>query len=63
MSRPYSILLLGGNGQLGHDLATDLCALGVVRTLTRSQVDLSSPENLHEALAKVTSLFTPDVIS
>ncbi|MEY4316940.1 MAG: NAD(P)-dependent oxidoreductase [Pseudomonadota bacterium] len=57
-----NILLLGANGQLGHQLSTELLALGPVRALTRAQVDLSDPVNLRAALENATALFVPDVI-
>ncbi len=57
-----NILLLGANGQLGHHLSTELLVLGPVKALTRSQVDLSDPVNLRDALQTATALFVPDVI-
>ncbi len=56
------ILLLGANGQLGHQLSTELLALGPVQALTRAQADLSDPVHLRNALQTVTALFVPDVI-
>lgn len=57
-----NILLLGANGQLGHQLNTELLALGPVKALTRVQVDLSEPMKLRDALQTATALFVPDVI-
>jgi dTDP-4-dehydrorhamnose reductase len=56
------ILLLGANGQLGHQLSTELLALGPVQALTRAQADLSDPVHLRDALENATALFVPDVI-
>ena len=57
-----NILLLGANGQLGHQLSTELLALGPVKALTRAQADLSDPVNLRDALQTATALCVPDVI-
>ena len=57
-----NILLLGASGQLGHQLSTELLALGPVKALTRAQADLSNPVNLRDALQTTTALFVPDVI-
>jgi dTDP-4-dehydrorhamnose reductase len=57
-----NILLLGANGQLGHQLSTELLALGPVKALTRAQADLSDPVKLREALQTTAALFVPDVI-
>ncbi len=57
-----NILLLGVNGQLGHQLSTELLALGPVKALTRAQADLSDPAHLRDALENATALFVPDVI-
>ncbi len=57
-----NILLLGANGQLGHQLSIELLALGPVKALTRAQADLSDPVNLRNALQTATALFVPDVI-
>jgi dTDP-4-dehydrorhamnose reductase len=56
------ILLLGAKGQLGHQLSTELLALGPVQALTRAQADLSDPVNLRDALQIAAALFVPDVI-
>ncbi len=56
------ILLLGANGQLGHQLSTELLALRPVQALTRAQADLSDPVHLRDALENATALFVPDVI-
>lgn len=56
------ILLLGANGQLGHQLSIELLRLGPVRALTRSQVDLSDPVHLPLALQAATVDFVPNVI-
>ncbi len=57
-----SILLLGANGQLGHQLSIELLALGPVNALTRAHADLSDPVHLRDALENATALFVPDVI-
>ncbi len=57
-----NILLLGANGQLGHQLSTELLALGPVKALTRAQADMSDPEKLRNALQTAAALFVPDVI-
>ncbi len=56
------VLLLGSNGQLGHQLSTELLALGPVRALTRVDADLSNPEGLRASLARATEFFMPTVI-
>ena len=58
----HKILLLGANGQLGHELATALHALGEVKALTRAQADLSQPDVLRATLAHITHSFVPTVI-
>lgn len=58
----HKILLLGGNGQLGHELAKALQVLGEVKTLTRAEADLSQPNVLRESLARITQNFVPTVI-
>lgn len=57
-----NVLLLGANGQLGHQLSTELLALGPIRTITRAQADLSDPLRLEKALKQVASVFVPHVI-
>ncbi len=57
-----NILLLGANGQLGHQLSTELLALGPVKALTRAQADMSDPVHLRKALENTAALFVPDVI-
>ena len=57
-----NILLLGANGQLGHQLSTELLSLGPVKALTRAQADLSDPVKLRDALQAATALFVPDVV-
>jgi dTDP-4-dehydrorhamnose reductase len=57
------ILLLGANGQVGHELRHSLAALGEVRAATRDgayglAVDLANPESLDAALYAVQ----PDVV-
>ncbi len=58
----HKILLLGANGQLGHELATALQALGEVKALTRAEADLSQPDVLRQSLAGITQNFVPTVI-
>lgn len=58
----HKILLLGANGQLGHELATALQALGEVKVLTRAEADLSQPDVLRQSLAHIMQSFVPTVI-
>jgi dTDP-4-dehydrorhamnose reductase len=58
----HKILLLGANGQLGHELATALQALGEVKALTRIEADLSHPDVLRQSLAHIMQSFVPTVI-
>mgnify|MGYP000240470016 CR=1 FL=1 len=59
----HKILLLGANGQLGHQLVNELEQLGEVKALTRSEADLSKPMALRQALTDVAaSDFRPTVI-
>ena len=58
----YRVLLLGANGQLGFELANALKALGVVRALTRNEVDLSNAFALRDNLTSVVKKFQPHVI-
>ena len=58
----HKILLLGANGQLGHELATALQALGEVKALTRTEADLSQPEALRATLAHIMHSFVPTVM-
>ncbi len=57
-----NILLLGANGQLGHQLTTELLTLGPVKALARQHADLSCPDHLRDSLQTATALFVPDVI-
>jgi dTDP-4-dehydrorhamnose reductase len=59
---PMNILLLGANGQLGHQLGTELLALGPVKALTRAQADMSDPVHLRKALENASALFVPGVV-
>lgn len=52
------ILLLGKDGQVGHELQRTLLPLGQVLALGRSEADLSQPSTLSIALGE----FRPDVI-
>lgn len=56
------LLLLGANGQLGHQLAVQLQALGEVKALTRAEADLANPMALREALSDIAKTFRPTVI-
>ena len=60
--QPHKILLLGANGQLGHELATALQTLGEVKALTRSEADLSQHEALRASLAQLMHSWVPTVI-
>jgi len=55
---PRRILLVGPSGQVGHELARALPALGEVTSLGRPEVDLARPETLREAVRALR----PDVI-
>jgi dTDP-4-dehydrorhamnose reductase len=56
------ILLLGANGQLGVDLAQRLPALGEVKTVTRTELDLADAPHLEVRLTKLLDDFTPTLI-
>lgn len=58
----HKILLLGANGQLGHQLATALQQLGEVKVFSRAEADLAYPVALREALRHITQIFQPTVI-
>lgn len=53
-----TILLLGANGQVGHELCSTLAALGEVVALARPEVDLSISESLRE----VVQQYRPSII-
>lgn len=52
------LVVLGANGQVGHELQRSLVPLGEVVALDRSAADLTDPEKLHECLVAIK----PDVI-
>ena len=56
------LLLLGANGQLGHQLAVQLQQLGEVKALTRAEADLANPAVLRKALTELAQTFQPTVI-
>ena len=56
------LLLLGANGQLGHQLAVQLQQLGEVKALTRAEADLANPAALRKALTELAQTFQPTVI-
>lgn len=58
----HKIILLGANGQLGHQLALQLQQLGEVKALTRAEVDLANPAALRETLGHIVKTFHPTVI-
>ena len=58
----HKIILLGANGQLGHQLAVQLQQLGDVKALTRAEADLANPAALREALTELAQTFQPTVI-
>ncbi|WP_408598175.1 dTDP-4-dehydrorhamnose reductase [Limnohabitans sp.] len=58
----HKILLLGANGQLGHELTTALQALGEVKALTRTEADMSHPDALRQSLAILVPGFVPTVV-
>ena len=53
-----TILLLGGTGQVGHELRRTLAPLGTLHTPDRGAADLSAPRTLHRTVREVA----PDVI-
>jgi len=61
-SSAQRLLLLGANGQLGHQLAVSLQQLGEVKALTRAEADLANPVVLREALGSIAKTFPPTVI-
>jgi len=56
------ILLLGANGQLGHQLAYTLKKLGDVKALTRAEADFANPTMLRAALLKYAETEVPMVV-
>jgi len=52
------ILLIGKDGQLGHDLSPVLATLGTVVSLGRDRVDLEHPDVMRQTIRAVQ----PDVI-
>ena len=56
------LLLLGANGQLGHQLATALKQLGEVKALIRAEADLANPVALRQTLSYIAQAFQPTVI-
>jgi len=53
-----SILLLGGTGQVGHELRRTLSSLGTVRAPGRERVDLTDPDVLRRAVQEAA----PDAV-
>lgn len=47
------ILVLGGTGQIGHEVARELSALGTVVAPTRQELDLASPTATREFIGRV----------
>jgi dTDP-4-dehydrorhamnose reductase len=56
------VVLIGANGQLGHQLNQSLQTLGVVRALTRADLDLASPLEVMVRLHRLAQEFVPDVV-
>lgn len=52
------ILLTGVTGQVGRELSKTIISLGEVIGLTRQDLDLTKPESIEEAIAKLK----PDII-
>jgi dTDP-4-dehydrorhamnose reductase len=52
------ILLFGANGQVGHELARSLPALGTLVALDRSQADLEDPASIAAAISR----HRPDIV-
>jgi dTDP-4-dehydrorhamnose reductase len=61
-SSAQRLLLLGANGQLGHQLTIKLQQLGEVKALTRAEADLANPATLREMLGHIAKTFHPTVI-
>ena len=61
-SSAQRLLLLGANGQLGHQLEVSLQHLGEVKALTRAEADLANPATLRETLGHIAKTFHPTVI-
>jgi dTDP-4-dehydrorhamnose reductase len=61
-SSAQRLLLLGANGQLGHQLTIKLQQLGEVKALTRAEADLANPATLRETLGHIAKTFHPTVI-
>ena len=57
-----NILVIGANGQLGHQLCLTLATLGHVKALTRDDLDLSSPLEVMVRLHQLAQTFIPDVV-
>ncbi len=53
---------MGGAGQLGRELKDYLSVLGDVMPLSRSEVDLSRPDELPDALSKISLAFMPTLV-
>jgi dTDP-4-dehydrorhamnose reductase len=53
-----TILLLGGTGQVGHELRRSLAPLGTVQAPGRDALDLADPEGLRAAVQRMA----PDVV-
>jgi dTDP-4-dehydrorhamnose reductase len=47
------ILLLGANGQVGHELRSELARLGPVHARTRAESDLADPESLRRIVREL----------
>ncbi len=60
--RKNKILLLGGAGQLGRELKDSLSVLGEVMPLSRSELDLSRPDELTNAINKISLKFMPTIV-
>ena len=61
-SSAQRLLLLGANGQLGHQLAVQLQQLCEVKALTRAEADLANPAALRKTLTELAQTFQPTVI-
>jgi dTDP-4-dehydrorhamnose reductase len=61
-SSAQRLLLLGANGQLGHQLAVQLQQLGEVKALTRAEADMANPAALRKTLTELAQTFQPTVI-
>ena len=56
------ILLIGANGQLGHELALTLPSVGDVIALTRAELDFADASHVQANIQSLVAIHHPDVI-